>query len=113
MVPSKQATKFHKTKASLKKGQSNNSKGDWGLQRGHRLKPKEAYSYFERTRHQPLGSGGGTDFTAALVEAYDTIAAHEKIGGEVQRANILVDRRAPIDSLNERLGKNVGTFALS
>ena len=51
---------------------------------------KDAFSYFERTRHQPLGSDGGTNFTAALVNAYETIAAHEKSEGEVQRANILL-----------------------
>ena len=62
---------------------------------------KDAYSYFERTRHQPLGSGGENDFAAALVEAYETIAAHEKNGGEVQRANILMITDGEEDSFNE------------
>ncbi len=49
----------------------------------------QAQEHFDRQR-TPFGSGGGTSITAALVAVYEKIAQHQKEGGELDRANILL-----------------------
>ena len=50
----------------------------------------QAQTAFDDFRAHPTGSGGGTSITAALVRAFNLIAEHQKNGGDLERANILL-----------------------
>jgi len=50
----------------------------------------QAIDYANRLIDQPPSNTGGTNITNALVKVYQTIAKHQKDGGDLDRANILL-----------------------
>jgi hypothetical protein len=59
----------------------------------------QAQKFFDDMRERPLGSGGDDSITEGMVKAYELIAEHQKNGGDLERANILLltDAIAAID----------------
>jgi hypothetical protein len=59
----------------------------------------QAQKFFDDMRARPLGSGGDDSITEGMVKAYELIAEHQKNGGDLERANILLltDAIAAID----------------
>ncbi len=50
----------------------------------------QAGAYFDRVRSQPIGSGGGTSISDAMIKAFELIAEHQESGGELERGNVLL-----------------------
>ncbi len=59
----------------------------------------QAQQFFDDLRAHPLGSSGDDSITQGMVKAYELIAEHQKNGGDLERANILLltDAIAKID----------------